>query len=96
MKQYFLEIDCEKFNKFLIEALTKHQSSELLMNELNNRAFHLMNSYKKDFVNSLLNTYYGIQYIGLSQQENKDPIKYKIGVVDKKLSTFFLITNLEP
>lgn len=87
----YIELTSEKFNEFLMEALPKHQISDALTTELTYQKFHNLNSYKKNYINDILNNYYGMHYSGLVSDSEQNTLKYKLSVVDKKLCTFFLI-----
>ena len=84
----FIEITADKFHEFIIENLPKHHSSHSLINELSFQKFHVMNSFKKDFINEILNNYYGIHYVGTTDGTT---LTYKLSVTDKKLCTYFLL-----
>jgi hypothetical protein len=84
----FIEVTADKFHEFIIENLPKHHTSESLINELSFQKFHSINSFKKDFINEILNNYYGIHYVGTAANET---LTYKLSVTDKKLCTFFLL-----
>jgi hypothetical protein len=90
MNSTFIEIAADKFHEFITENLPKHQTSINLVNEFAYQRFHSMNSYKKDFINEILNTYYGIHYVGIATT-NDQSLKYKLSVTDKNLCTFFLL-----
>lgn len=91
MNSTFIEITSDKFHEFLIENLPKHQTSQSLITELSYQKFHSINSFKKDFINEILNNYYGIHYVGLSDHSKDQPLSYKLSVTDRKLCTFFLL-----
>ena len=86
----FIQISVDKFHQFLFEVLPKHLSSNQLIDELTFHRFHTLNSFKKNFINEVLNNYYGIHYVGLTNDHNAD-ILYKLQVSDKKLCTFFML-----
>ena len=88
----FIEITSDKFHEFLNEVVKKHLSSDFLATELSYHKFHTLNSYKKDFINEILNNYYGIHYVGIAGISAREPeLRYKLTVTDKKLCTFFLL-----
>lgn len=88
----FIEITSEKFHEFLFEVIKKHITSDTLLTELNFHKFHTLNSFKKDFLNEILNNYYGIHYVGIAGISVREPeLRYKLSVTDKKLCTFFLL-----
>jgi hypothetical protein len=92
MSSTFIEITADKFHEFIIENLPKHQTSESLITELSYQRFHSMTSFKKNFINEILNNYYGIHYVGIVNNSPKDnSLTYKLSVTDKKLCTFFLL-----
>lgn len=90
MNSTFIQITADKFHEFIIENLPKHQASAQLINELTYQRFHSMNSFKKNFINEILNNYYGIHYVGIACTNDQNII-YKLSVTDKKLCTFFLL-----
>lgn len=90
MNSTFIEISADKFHEFIIENLPKHQTSASLLNELSYQRFHSMTSFKKNFINEILNNYYGIHYVGIASTNDQN-INYKLSVTDKKLCTFFLL-----
>lgn len=90
MNSTFIEIGADKFHEFIIENLPKHQASAHLINELTYQRFHSMNSFKKNFINEILNNYYGIHYVGIASTNDQNLI-YKLSVIDRKLCTFFLL-----
>jgi hypothetical protein len=91
MSSTFISITADKFHEFLIENLPKHHTSDSLINELSFQKFHSINSFKKDFINEILNNYYGIHYAGISDKPKDEPLSYKLTVTDRKLCTFFLL-----
>ncbi len=92
MSSTFIEITADKFHEFIIENLPKHQTSESLLTELTYQRFHSMSSFKKNFINEILNNYYGIHYVGIAGSKAGDNLlTYKLSVTDKKLCTFFLL-----
>jgi hypothetical protein len=84
----FIEVTADKFHEFIMEVMPKHVTSENLISELNFHRFHLLSSFKKDFINDIMNNYSGMLYVGMNNSISE--IKYKLTVVDKKLCTFFL------
>jgi hypothetical protein len=84
----FIEVSADKFHEFIIENLPKHHTSESLINELSFQKFHAINSFKKDFINEILNNYYGIHYVGTTANAT---LTYKLSVTDRRLCTFFLL-----
>jgi hypothetical protein len=90
MNSTFIEIAADKFQEFIIENLPKHQTSANLVDELSYQKFHSMNSFKKNFINEILNSYYGIHYVGISSKNDQNLI-YKLSVTDRNLCTFFLL-----
>jgi hypothetical protein len=92
MNSTFIEVTADKFHEFLIENLPKHQTSNSLINELSYQKFHSMSSFKKNFINEILNNYYGIHYVGIADVSLKNNfLSYQLSVTDKKLCTFFLL-----
>jgi hypothetical protein len=85
----FIEVTADKFHEFIMEVMPKHVTSENLISELNFHRFHSLSSFKKDFINEIMNNYYGMHYVGMNNSNSE--IKYKLTVVDKKLCTFFLL-----
>ena len=91
MNPTFVEISAEKFNEFIIENLPKHNlASTSFINDLAYQKFHSLNSFKKDFINEILNNYYGIHYVGIATTNDQNLV-YKLSVTDKNLCTFFLL-----
>lgn len=90
MNSTFIEIAADKFHEFIVENLPKHQASASLANELNYQKFHSLNSFKKNFINEILNTYYGIHYVGIATTNDQN-LMYKLSVTDRNLCTFFLL-----
>lgn len=90
MNSTFIEIAADKFHEFIVENLPKHQASAQLINELSYQRFHSMTSFKKNFINEILNNYYGIHYVGIAATNDQNLI-YKLSVTDRKLCTFFLL-----
>lgn len=88
-KNSFIQVLPEKFHEFLNEILPLHNVSSLISDELVFRKFHLLSSYKKDFINEILKNYYGMYYIGFDSSSQN--AKYQFSVIDKKLCTFFLL-----
>jgi hypothetical protein len=92
MNSTFIEIAADKFHEFLIENLPKHQASANLVSELAHQRFHSMSSFKKNFINEILNNYYGIHYVGMANISLKDNFfTYQLSVTDRNLCTFFLL-----
>jgi hypothetical protein len=85
----FIEITADKFHEFIIESLPKHHASQSLIDELSYHKFHTMNSFKKNFINEILNNYYGIHYVGCELGTGN--LNYKLSVLDKTLCTYFLL-----
>jgi hypothetical protein len=89
MKDLFIEIDSEKFNNFLVEVFPKHHSnSEGFLHYIMHRKMHGLDAFQKNYLNEVLENYYGIHYTGISVK-NKD--NYTFSVVDKKLCSFLKI-----
>jgi hypothetical protein len=89
MSPNFIEVPSDKFHEFILDALPKHHSSQSFLEELNYRKFHTMDSFKKNFINEILNNYYGIHFIG--SELTSTNLNYKFTVTNKKLCTFFLL-----
>ena len=89
MNSKFIQISVDKFNEFILECLPKHHASDSLLNELGFRSFHALDSFKKNFINDILENYYGIHFSGTETINNN--LYYKLLVTDKKLCTFFLL-----
>lgn len=88
----FIEVSADRFQEFILDALPKHHTSASLLDELSFHKFHSLGSFKKDFINQILNNYYGMHYVGLVNGNFRDlDFKYKLAVTDKKLCTFFLL-----
>jgi hypothetical protein len=87
----FINISVDKFHEFILEILPKHVTSQNLIDELGYHRFHTLNSYKKDFINEIMNNYYGMHYVGLVTDAPTESLKYKLTVTDTKLCTFFLL-----
>jgi len=86
----FISVPIDKFNEFIVEALTEHKASKSLIDQVAYHKFHQLNSFSKQFINEIINNYYGIHYVGLIPDSQHDLI-YKLQVIDKKLCTFFLL-----
>ena len=84
-----IEVGSDKFHEFLIEVLPKHHASQSIIDELNFRRFHNINSFKKNFINEILNNYYGMHYVGMSSSISES--SYQLSVINKNLCTFFLL-----
>jgi hypothetical protein len=88
----FIEVGADRFQEFILDALPKHHTSPSLLDELSFHRFHGLDAFKKDFINEILNNYYGMHYVGLVNNKYRDlDFKYKLAVTDKKLCTFFLL-----
>ena len=86
----FITVPIYKFQEFILECLKKHNASQALTDSLIYHRFHQLDSFKKQFINEILNNYYGIHYVGLVPDTHHD-LLYKLQVTDKKLCTFFLL-----
>ena len=89
MKETFIEIDCTKFNDFLSKVMPNHHSNcNDLLNYLIYKKLHGLDVFQKNYINQVLENYYGIHFKGISPRDKE---KYFFSVTDKKLCTFFKI-----
>lgn len=86
MNETFIEVDSEKFNSFLIEVIPEHhQDAHNFVSYLTYRKLHKLDSFQKEYVNQILENYYGLHYMA---QKNEN---YILSVTNKKLCAFFKI-----
>ncbi len=86
MEETLIEVDCEKFNAFLIESMPEHhKDADNFIPYLAFRKLHKLDSFQKAYVNQILENYYGLHYMA---QKNEN---YVLSVTNKKLCAFFKI-----
>lgn len=77
MSLLFVEIPIENFTDFFKEVFLKHNK-----NSQYDYYLHRWNSFQKNYANEVLESYYGLHYLGISPQNN---LNYKFEIVNKKL-----------
>lgn len=79
MALLFVDIPIENFTDFLKLNYPKHNNNTQYDYHL-----HTWNSFQKNFANEILESYYGLHYLGICPQNNSN---YRFEVVNKKLYT---------
>jgi hypothetical protein len=85
MDDALIEIDSEKFNSFLMEIAPEHNFSDSFLQYISHRRLHRLDSFQKNYINQVLENYYGLHYMA---QNNTN---YILSVTNKKLCAFFRI-----
>lgn len=77
MRPFIVEIPIENFTKFFEGIHNNHHNGQQ-----HDYYLHRLNSYQKNYSNQILESYYGLHYMGISQNDKNN---YCFSITDKKL-----------